>query len=121
MVALVDELIAQTQNEQAAADAQHNEDTVVCEREITGAANSRDSHAASQVQCEQTVADTQVLLAEAENELAMTIENIAFLTQAIEDGTALRAQQAADYAVSQAKHQKAIDALGEALRIINNL
>jgi hypothetical protein len=53
--------------------------------------------------------------------LAATIEQIAFLVQAIEDGTALRAQQAADYVVSQAKHQKAIDALTDALRIINNL
>jgi len=96
-------------------------DVVTCEKEISSAANNRDSHAASQVQCEQTVADTQELLANAENELAETIENIAFLTKSIEDGTALRAQQAADYAVSQAKHQKAIDALGEALRIIGNL
>jgi hypothetical protein len=93
----------------------------VIDREITSSANNRDSHAASQAQCEQTVVDTQGLLAEAESELASTIENIAFLTQAIADGTALRAQQAADYAISQAKHQKAIDALGEALRIINNL
>lgn len=60
-------------------------------------------------------------MADAESELASTIENIAFLIKAIDDGTALRAQQAADYAISQAKHQKAIDALGEALRIINNL
>ena len=79
------------------------------------------SHAASQAQCEETIVDTQGLLADAESELAATIENIAFLTQAIADGTALRAQQAADYAVSQAKHQKAIDALSEAVRIINNL
>ena len=117
----MNELIADTQAEQTAADAKHNEDTVVCEREITSAAANRDSHAASQAQCEQTIVDTQGLLASAEEELAATIENIAFLTNAIEEGTALRAQQAADYAVSQAKHQKAIDALGEALRIINNL
>ena len=63
-----------------AADEQHNEDLVVCEREITSSANSRDAHAASQVQCEETVADTQALLADAEAELAATIENIAFLT-----------------------------------------
>ena len=94
---------------------------MTCEREITNAANSRDSHAASQAQCEQTVADTQAMLAAAEEELAATIENIAFLTKSIEDGTALRAQPAADYAVSQAKHQKAIDALNEALRLIGNL
>jgi len=93
----------------------------VCDREITNSANKRDSHAANEAQCRQTVADTQGLLADAEAELASTIENIAFLIKAIEDGTALRAQQAADYAISQAKHQKAIDALNEALRIINNL
>jgi hypothetical protein len=85
------------------------------------AATKRDAHAESQAQCEQTVVDTQGLLAAAESELAETIELIAFLTQSIEDGTALRAQQAADYAISQAKHQKAIDALGDALRIIGNL
>ena len=94
---------------------------VTCERELTNSANKRDSHAAAQANCEQTVVDTQGLLEAAETELAETIENIAFLTQSIEDGTALRAQQAADYAVSQAKHQKAIDALSEALRVIGNL
>ena len=104
-MALVNELVAGLQADQAAADAQHNEDVVVCEREITNSANKRDSHAAAQVECEETVADTQELLAAAESELATTIETIAFLTQEIEDGTALRAQQAADYAISQAKHQ----------------
>jgi len=94
---------------------------VTCETEIGQSAERRDTHAAQAVQCDQTVTDTEGLLAAAEEELAATIENIAFLTNAIEEGTALRAQQAADYAVSQAKHQKAIDALGEALRIINNL
>ena len=98
-------MVAQKRAEQEAADAQHNQDLVTCDREINGAANQRDSHAASQAQCEETIVDTQGLLADAEAELAATIENIAFLTQAIEDGTALRAQQAADYAVSQAKHQ----------------
>ena len=88
---------------------------------MTSSANKRDSHAASQAQCEQTIVDTQGLLADAEEELAATIENIAFLTQSIADGTALRAQQAADYAISQAKHQKAIDALTEAVRVIGNL
>ena len=104
-MALVNELVAGLQADQAAADAQHNEDVVVCEREIANSANKRDSHAAAQAECEATVADTQELLAAAESELATTIETIAFLTQEIEDGTALRAQQAADYAVSQAKHQ----------------
>jgi hypothetical protein len=77
---------------------------VVCDREITNSANKRDTHAAAQAQCEATIADTQELLASAESELAQTIDNIAFLTGAIEEGTALRAQQAADYAVSQARH-----------------
>jgi len=121
VITLVDELIASHNAAQAAADAQHNEDVVVCDREITNSANKRDSHAAAQAECLATVADTQELLANAESELTETIDNIAFLNQAIEDGTALRAQQAADYAVSQAKHQQAIDALTEALRIINNL
>lgn len=49
------------------------------------------------------------------------MDKIAELEKLIAEGTALRSKQAAAYKVSQEKQKNAINALGEAIKIIENL
>jgi len=75
-------------------------------------------HDEEAVNCDETRTDTEELLSHSEMELAEATENISTLGKLIEEGTALRESQAAAYEKSITKHEAAIDALTEAIKII---
>jgi hypothetical protein len=121
IISLVNQLIADTEADQASADQQHSADKQECATEIGNADKKHNQHIRERDNCFNTIKETQGLQATAEAEHAATVDKIAELEKLISEGTALRAKQAAAYKESQKKHQKAIDALGEAVKIIGNL
>ena len=121
IITLVNNLIADNEAAQAEADQRHASDKQECATEIGNADAKHKQHVKDRDHCYHTIKETEGLQATAEAEHAATVDKIAELEKNIADGTALRAKQAAEYAESQKKHQRAIDALSEANRIIGNL
>jgi len=121
IITLVNKLVADNEAAQATADQRYAADKQECATEIGNADAKHKQHVKDRDNCYNTIKETQGLQATAEAEHAATVDKIAELEKLIADGNALRAKQAAEYADSQKKHQRAIDALGEAIKIIGNL
>merc|ERR1712048_988208 len=76
VVAMIDSLVGQLNDQQAAADAVH--------------AQARDYNTACADTCDQTVVDTQALLADAEEQLDATLAELASVNARTEAGRAQR-------------------------------
>ena len=94
MVGDIINMIVEIQNsmnqEQVDADAAHAVVRTQCNELLPAYEQKRDSHASSQAMCEQTVVDTNELLAQAQEQHAQTVDDIAEYGRMLAEGAALR-------------------------------
>merc|ERR1712151_1457750 len=121
VVGMIDSLVGQLNDQQAAADAVHAQARATCDRLLPAYANNRDYNTACADTCDQTVVDTQALLADAEEQLDATLAELASVNARIEAGQAQRDMEHAAWSELDAEHEAGVTACQDAVNLVASL
>merc|ERR1712110_656037 len=121
VVGMIDSLVGQLNDQQAAADAVHAQARATCDRLLPEYANNRDYNTQCADTCDQTVVDTQALLADAEEQLDATLAELASVNARIEAGQAQRDMEHAAWSELDAEHEAGVTACQDAVNLVASL
>merc|ERR1712110_508386 len=121
VVGMIDSLVGQLNDQQAAADAVHAQARATCDRLLPEYANNRDYNTQCADTCDQTVVDTQALLADAEEQLDATLAELASVNARIEAGQAQRDMEHAAWSELDAEHEAGVTACQDAINLVASM